>query len=160
MVRSPAENFLRLRLCRASHCGAIFFVCKHCDRGQRYCSQKCCEAGRQQRCEANRRYLRTEPGRLAPLYRQRPYRQKNSGVSVMDHGSGSLGRTGRNPYLAPPRCAICDQEIRWIDPLDQISPRRWKQLIKKWVSETSKTTYFHDLLIVSVHSKGKDTISK
>ena len=36
---APSEASLRPRLCCAPDCGALFWVCSHCDRGQRYYSQ-------------------------------------------------------------------------------------------------------------------------
>jgi hypothetical protein len=49
MTASEPENPLRWRFCRAADCGALFFICKHCDRGQLYCSDRC-------RSEERRRY--------------------------------------------------------------------------------------------------------
>ncbi len=37
-----AKLFLRRRSCRS--CNAVFWICSHCDRGQRYCSAFCRDA--------------------------------------------------------------------------------------------------------------------
>ena len=43
-------------LCRAAGCGALFWICRRCDRGHRYCSVRCRQQTRRQQCrEANRR---------------------------------------------------------------------------------------------------------
>src|SRR6201997_547495 len=57
------EVVLRLRVCLGEECGALFFLCSHCDRGQRYCNLACRQQARlyQRRC-ANRRYLPLAPG--------------------------------------------------------------------------------------------------
>ena len=83
-----SEVVLRMRHCRA--CGAVFCICSHCDRGQRYCSQACRQVTRRrQRRAANRRHQRTELGRRAHRMRQRQYRLRRAGAHVTDHGSHS-----------------------------------------------------------------------
>jgi len=57
----------------------VFYLCRHCDRGQRYCSSRCREKSRRlQRREANRRYAQSlgDEGRLDHRQRQREYRQR------------------------------------------------------------------------------------
>ena len=143
MITSMPENSLRLRFCRASDCGALFFVCKHCDRGQRYCSQRCRqEVRRQQRRAANSRYQRTERGRLAHLRRQRTYRQKCSEALVTDHGSHGTASTALKLHSDPPRCMVCQQENHWISPFDEISPRRWRLLTRIWGGASPKNYVF------------------
>src|SRR5215510_5158817 len=41
MTTLSQEKPFRQRFCLASGCGAMFFICPHCDRGQRYCSDNC-----------------------------------------------------------------------------------------------------------------------
>jgi hypothetical protein len=56
-------------LLRQIHCGwchLIFYVCRSCWRGQRYCCDGCrLAAKRKQRCEAQRRYRQTPKGKKA-----------------------------------------------------------------------------------------------
>ena len=53
----------------------MFYLCRHCDRGQRYCSARCREKSRRlQRREANRRHQRSPEGRLDHRDRQRAYK--------------------------------------------------------------------------------------
>ena len=35
------EAPLRQRFCRGADCGAVFWICRHCDRGHRYCCARC-----------------------------------------------------------------------------------------------------------------------
>src|SRR5207249_1724039 len=56
---------------------AVFYLCRHCDRGQRYCSSRFREKSRcLQRREANRRHQQTPDGRADHRDRQREYRQR------------------------------------------------------------------------------------
>jgi len=62
-ARYQAAPALRLKICGAPECRAVFAVCVSCDRGQRYSSQSCREQDRwKPQREANRRYQRTERG--------------------------------------------------------------------------------------------------
>lgn len=66
---------LRLRVCL--HCLVLFFICRSCDRGQRYCSAACsASALREQRRQANRRHQQTDAGRQDHRDRQRIYRRR------------------------------------------------------------------------------------
>ena len=82
------QVLLRQRQCRGEWCGAVFYVCRSCDRGQRYCSEQCREKSRrEQRRAANRRHQRSDEGRLDHRDRQREYRLRLVG-RVTDQGSG------------------------------------------------------------------------
>lgn len=81
------EVILHPRVCR---CGTTFYICRPCDRGQRYCSGHCRQkARREQRREANRRYQQSLEGRLDHRDRQRVYRQRRRSreESVTDQAS-------------------------------------------------------------------------
>ena len=102
------EAVLRQRACVGCH--AVFWICGHCDRGQRYCSSTCqAEARRGQRRRANRRHQRSPEGRLDHRDRQREYRRRRAGVT--DQGSQSIsspaksgcGTSGSVPVTAPAR---------------------------------------------------------
>lgn len=67
----------RQRFCRARDCGARFFLCRACDRGQRYCSAACRRRARTlQRRAARQRHQRSPAGRLDHRDRQRAYRRR------------------------------------------------------------------------------------
>jgi hypothetical protein len=116
----------RQRLCRGQWCGAVFYVCRSCDRGQRYCSERCrCKARREQRRAANRRHQRSEAGRLDHRDRQREYRLRLAARRVTDQGSGEyLGSSTLPALVLPPVeivgggviCCVCGRIGTLIDP--------------------------------------------
>jgi len=74
------------RHCGSVGCGAAFWICQCCDRGQRYCSERCrLKTRREQRREANRRHQKSEEGRLDHRDRQRAYRLRRAPAGVTDH---------------------------------------------------------------------------
>ena len=87
-MATGGQVLLRQRQCWVEACGAVFYLCPSCDRGQRYCSERCREkVRREQRRAANRRHQRSDEGRLDHRDRQREYRRRM--VSrVTDQGSG------------------------------------------------------------------------
>jgi hypothetical protein len=122
-----AEQVLfRQRLCRGQTCGAVFYVCRPCDRGQRYCSERCwAKARREQRRAANRRHQRSEEGRLDHRDRQREYRRRLARLRVTDQGRGAESRSSTLPLLSLPGveaaageviCCVCGRRGTLIDP--------------------------------------------
>src|SRR5215475_749371 len=95
MTTLSQEKPFRQRFCLASGCGAMFFICPHCDRGQRYCSDNCRQQSRlEQFRAASRRYQNSPEGRLSHRVRQRSYQQRKAVAaqvlpvnSVTHHGS-------------------------------------------------------------------------
>ena len=84
----PDETILRRRVCRG--CGAVFRICRRCDRGHRYCSPACRrQARRRQRRCANQRYQQSPEGRLDHCDRQREYRRR-ARTRVTDQASPSI----------------------------------------------------------------------
>lgn len=76
LAPSAAEPF-RQRFCRAPGCGARFFLCRACDRGQCYCSAACrAQARTVQQRRARQRHQRSSAGRLDHRDRQRAYRRR------------------------------------------------------------------------------------
>jgi len=116
----------RQRLCRGPACGSVFYVCRPCDRGQRYCSERCREqARREQRREANLRHQRSEEGRLDHRDRQREYRRRLAAQRVTDQGSGEEECASILPLLLLPpveavgggvMCCVCGRRGTLIDP--------------------------------------------
>ena len=117
---------LRQRLCRIQVCGAVFYVCRSCDRGQRYCSERCRDkARREQRRAANRRHQRSEEGRLDHRDRQREYRQRLVLLRVTDQGSDDRAWSSTLAALSPPPaepaggeaiCCVCGRRGTLVDP--------------------------------------------
>jgi hypothetical protein len=125
------EEPLLVRTCVNEKCGGVFFLCRRCDRGQRYCSEACRNCCRQeQRRRANRKHQQSPEGRLDHLDRQRAYRERLRRVT--DQSSESLKTTvilagrqepegvlsigGSKPvaFPWPPRCRICGRQSRWV----------------------------------------------
>ena len=143
MMTVMSEICLRPRRCRAPDCGALFWVCSHCDRGQCYCSQTCRqESRRQQRRAANRRYQHTELGRRAHRLRQRTYRQGHAKSRVTDHGSRSITPTGIAIPFGPPKCVVCRQRSHWIDPFDRFRSRRGDPWARRRIRTSRKKYVF------------------
>jgi len=117
---------LRQRLCRGQECGAVFYVCRSCDRGQRYCSERCRDkTRRQQRRAANRRHQLSAEGRLDHRDRQREYRRRLGALRVTDQRSDATAvfSTLLPPIWTPPEscggqvfCRVCGRTGTLIDP--------------------------------------------
>ena len=89
------EVVWRQLFCRGSGCGAIFYICNSCYRGQVYCGDECRRRmRRQQRRRANRRYQQSREGRLDHRDRQRAYRERCCLRRVTDHTSAGRARSG------------------------------------------------------------------
>jgi hypothetical protein len=103
----PLELVLRRRSCHAGECSRIFYICRHCDRGQRYCSRSCRALARwRQLREANRRHQQSPAGRLDHRDHQRAYRCRQATKSVTYQGSKTLDAdasiTGSKPIDGKP----------------------------------------------------------
>lgn len=126
----PCQTVFRQRVCFFPPCRTVFYLCCHCDRGQRYCSPRCRQKSRrQQRREANRRHQQSPEGRLDHRDRQREYRRRQAEVRVTDQSSPTPLACGR---MRAPRslpqlqattqqqgwvvCQICGLRGRFINP--------------------------------------------
>jgi hypothetical protein len=95
LLAEPSARPFRQRFCRSSNCGALFLICSHCDRGQRYCSLDCrLQSRSEQLRSARRRHQQSPEGRLDHRDRQRDYRRRKaassaitSAINVTDHAS-------------------------------------------------------------------------
>ena len=128
-MAAHGEVVLRQRVCRGSGCGAVFWICRHCDRGQRYCSAVCRDQARRgQLRRANCRYQQSPEGRLDHCDRQREYRRRKA--CVTDQGSLSI--------TSPPSFGCGTPEttslIRGDDPVIV--------LVQSWWSERPPTPMF------------------
>lgn len=122
----------------------MFYLCRHCDRGQQYCSPRCREKSRRlQRREANRRHQQSPEGRADHRDRQREYRGRQR-ARVTDQSSLRLApcanliapRTSEpveatqepacrpSPAIEMPVgwvvCQICGRRGRWINPFPEV----------------------------------------
>ena len=61
------EEPLRQRFCRGDDCGAVFWICRHCDRGHRYCGERYRRKARRQQLRTAIEHLRGRDRKLEPL---------------------------------------------------------------------------------------------
>jgi len=117
----------------------VFWICRHCDRGQCYCSPACRDQARiEQRRRANCRHQRSPEGRLDHRDRQREYRTRcRARTRVTDQGSLPIASSGNmpewdmetTPMVVPPspaavlarpgpllHCIVCGRSGRFVDP--------------------------------------------
>jgi hypothetical protein len=67
----------RFVICARGDCRGVFFLCRHCDRGDRYCSTACAQRARRASVrESGRRYQHGRSGRLRHAARQARYRAR------------------------------------------------------------------------------------
>jgi hypothetical protein len=143
-VPAACSTVFRQRVCHFPPCGTVFYLCRHCDRGQQYCSLRCRKKSRRlQRREANRRHQQTPEGRADHRDRQREYRQRRR-ARVTDQSSfGSppcanltapqtsepveaTQEPGRRPSPATDVpagwvvCLICGRRGRWVNPFPEV----------------------------------------
>jgi hypothetical protein len=133
----------RFVICGSGECRQLFFLCRHCDRGDRYCSRTCAErARRASRRAAGRRYQLSRRGRFRHAARQARYRTRRpppekvthqtspgadrSGIvatsplrsTLMPSGDKEDTRdaepTPQVPLAAPVRCARCGRPGRFV----------------------------------------------
>ena len=114
-MAAESQPPFRQRFCLDRDCGGLFFICSHCDRGQRYCSVRCRQASRHRQLRlANQRYQRSPEARLDHRDHQRAYRLRKAHSEsattdscVTDHGSPSdlACATMPRPQLSESRAA-------------------------------------------------------
>ena len=70
------------RLFNCARCGRQVVICRHCDRGNRYCKAGCAPAARRASGRAaGARYQHSRRGRFAHAQRQRRYRARRQEVT-------------------------------------------------------------------------------
>jgi len=142
-MRDIGQVVLYQLFCRRPGCGVKFHICRHCYRGQVYCSDDCrIKARRSQMDEARRRYRSTPEAKLDQRDRQRKWRLRRSQKNtVMDQGSNAernerpsngRNRTVRQPFRwaavlvvlknglarvsGAPHCVICGRAGKFANP--------------------------------------------
>ena len=107
------------RLYHCVRCHAQVIICRHCDRGQRYCTHGCSQVARHESLKrANKKYQTSRMGRFNNASRQKRFRQRQQ-QKVTDQSS----------HLR----ATCGVVIK---------PLRNALELKKWQT-TCKTLYCH-----------------
>lgn len=93
----PMQATGRMFLC--ARCRAQVFICRRCDRGQRYCTAQCARISRREnQREASRRYQLSRRGRFAHAARARRHRARHK---IVTH-QGSPGGSANGVLQAPP----------------------------------------------------------
>lgn len=98
MAATHDQTPLRLLVCARDDCRAVFYLCCHCYRGQRYCSRPCSRLARVQQLRlARRRYRQSPAGRARHRDSSRAYRLCRAKacwalkLSVVDQSSQAAG---------------------------------------------------------------------
>ncbi len=87
-------------ICARSDCRRVFFLCRHCDRGDRYCSASCAQRARHATLRAaGQRYQDSRRGRLRHAARQARYRARQQ--KVTHQTSPTVAACGIVPALLP-----------------------------------------------------------
>jgi len=85
------------RMFNCARCHRLVVICRHCDRGQRYCSAGCAQVQRRHSVrEAGRRYQRTPLGTRNNAARQKRWRWRIV-TTVTHQGSTALAPVGQGP---------------------------------------------------------------
>jgi hypothetical protein len=121
-----------LVICARLDCRRVFFLCRHCDRGDRYCSAACTQRARHTTLHAaGHRYQQTRRGRLHHAARQARYRARRKKVTHQTSPTVSPSGIVPSPLGAPtsgpeapdadvaclatrPRCARCGRRGRFV----------------------------------------------
>lgn len=141
------------RRCGNPACGARFWICDRCDRGQSYCSAACRRQARAaSHRRANRRYQCSPRGRRHHSGRQSRYRGRQRARSkkiVTDTDSQTLAKLGivepcrhhappQNNDLASPRCLLCGRPA--VRPGQPIAPPAATASTKHAMTEPIQST--------------------
>lgn len=76
----------RFVVCDRADCRQVFFLCRRCDRGDRYCSRACAHQARHATLRAaSRRYQQSRRGRGQHAARQAHYRRRRAPREKVTH---------------------------------------------------------------------------
>lgn len=129
MADSASHGYFKI----CPSCGTRFLVCVRCDRGHRYCSESCKDAGRKSTYRrASKTYQASDNGRINHRKRQKTYRKnRHLKENVTQHSSPTTQKDlkrkpvgfAQNPNLKPKlsepndsqdfACQFCQRKIEW-----------------------------------------------
>jgi hypothetical protein len=106
----------RFVVCDRADCRQVFFLCRRCDRGDRYCSQRCAYRARHATLRAaGRRYQHSRPGRRQHAARQARYRGRRAAREKVTHQTShapvSCGMVAPPAALTVTRAAEQEESI-------------------------------------------------
>ena len=163
-------------VCRGSGCGAMFYICGSCYRGQAYCGDGCRKKAQvQQRRKANQKHQDSPEGRLDHRDRQRTYREKCR-LSVTDAPSPGRTRSGNikkpsmemgistsfgegfqgRPRFGRPRTAIRRFGKRTFSALDLVEQKALPENVKEAAEQMLMTR--RNILVSGGTGSGKTTL--
>jgi hypothetical protein len=88
----------RFAICANPACARGFFICRRCDRGNRYCSAPCAAVGRAASVRAAKaRHQRSEEGREDHREHARASRKRKRDLRVTDQGPQSARDVSKVP---------------------------------------------------------------
>lgn len=83
----------RFVVCDRADCRQVFFLCRRCDRGDRYCSRACAHQARHATLRAaSRRYQQSRRGRGQHAARQAHYRRRRAPREKVTHQTSHAPR--------------------------------------------------------------------
>lgn len=105
----------------------MFWICRRCDRSQRYCGPECRQAARRlQLRQANRRHQSSDPGRQDHRDHQRAYRQRARARatgrvtyqgSLLNPNSGMIRSRELRAHSAQRQtCMVCGCRGEFVNP--------------------------------------------
>jgi hypothetical protein len=89
-------------------CNCLIIICRHCDRGYRYCKQCARVMYLKARRRANKRYQNTYQGRINHAARQKRYRERLK--QKVTH-QGSKVQSVRDLLFNKRKCAVLTLEV-------------------------------------------------
>jgi len=107
----------RFVVCDRADCRQVFFLCRRCDRGDRYCSRPCAHRARHATVRAaGRRYQHSRRGRGQHAARQARYRGRRAARENVTHQtSHALVSCG---IVAPPAALTVTPAAGQEEPID------------------------------------------
>lgn len=157
MTRAPrcSLRWWKLRGFDCAWCHRPAWICRHCDRGHKYCSRACSrEARRAAQCEASSCYQKTEVGRAKHAARSVRYRRRQrektraAASSVTQQGLAFSEQERKLVEASPParRCVVCAAPGLRADPWRPVPrPMRravpWRRRLRTASSSWSTTSW-------------------
>ena len=79
---------------KCPYCGLIFLICSSCYRNHRYCSRACSQTARyENKKSSQRRYEKSENGKLRHRWRQNRYRKKIQNKKKVTHHTSKVSES-------------------------------------------------------------------
>jgi hypothetical protein len=110
------------RIFKCERCHELVRICRHCDRGNRFCPPCAPLARAEKQRAAGKRYQKTENGRLNHKVRQENYREKLR-KKVTHHGDLEIAATRESTTATKQRVSKSHYERQQYSPQPPPRPR-------------------------------------